>query len=104
MLTDLQIAQKSKMIKINEIAQKINLTIDEIEMYGNYKAKLSYEALNKVKNNKRGKIILVSAINPTPAGEGKSTTTIGLGDALNKIGHQTMICLREPSLGPVMGV
>jgi len=104
MLTDLQIAQKSKMIKINEIAQKINLTIDEIEMYGNYKAKLSYEALKKVKDNKRGKIILVSAINPTPAGEGKSTTTIGLGDALNKIGYQTMICLREPSLGPVMGV
>ena len=97
MLTDLQIAQKSKMIKINEIAQKINLTIDEIEMYGNYKAKLSYEALKKVKDNKRGKIILVSAINPTPAGEGKSTTTIGLGDALNKIGYQTMICLREPA-------
>ncbi|MBI9010086.1 MAG: formate--tetrahydrofolate ligase [Tenericutes bacterium] len=104
MLTDLEIAQKSKMIKISEIAKKINLTQDEIELYGNYKAKLSYEALDKVKNNKRGKIILVSAINPTPAGEGKSTTTIGLGDALNKLGYQTMICLREPSLGPVMGV
>jgi formate--tetrahydrofolate ligase len=104
MLSDLEIAQKSKMIKINEIAEKINLNQDEIEMYGSYKAKLSYEALNKVKNNKRGKIILVSAINPTPAGEGKSTTTIGLGDALNKLGYQTMICLREPSLGPVMGV
>lgn len=104
MLTDLEIAQKSKIIKINEIAKKIKLTPDEIEMYGNFKAKLSYEALNKVKNNKRGKIILVSAINPTPAGEGKSTTTIGLGDSLNKLGYQTMICLREPSLGPVMGV
>lgn len=104
MLTDLQIAQNSEMTKISEIAKKLNLSIDEIEMYGNYKAKISYEAINKVKNNKRGKIILVSAINPTPAGEGKSTTTIGLGDSLNRLGYQTMICLREPSLGPVMGV
>ncbi|XFA98836.1 formate--tetrahydrofolate ligase [Candidatus Izemoplasma sp. B36] len=104
MLTDLQIAQDTKMIKINEIAKKLNLTQDEIELYGNYKAKISYEALEKVKNNERGKIILVSAINPTPAGEGKSTTTIGLGDSLNKLGYQTMVCLREPSLGPVMGV
>ncbi len=104
MLTDLEIAQMSKMITIKEIAKKINLSPDEIEMYGNYKAKISYEALEKVKNNKRGKIILVSAINPTPAGEGKSTTTIGLGDSLNKLGYQTMICLREPSLGPVMGI
>ncbi|XMB73233.1 formate--tetrahydrofolate ligase [Mycoplasmatota bacterium WC30] len=104
MLTDLQIAQKSKMISISEIAKKIKLSSNEIEMYGNYKAKISYEALNKVKNQNRGKIILVSAINPTPAGEGKSTTTIGLGDSLNKLGYQTMICLREPSLGPVMGV
>ncbi len=104
MLSDLEIAQKSTMVKINEIAKKINLSPDEIEMYGSYKAKISYEALEKVKNNKRGKIILVSAINPTPAGEGKSTTTIGLGDSLNKLGYQTMICLREPSLGPVMGV
>jgi formate--tetrahydrofolate ligase len=104
MKTDLEIAQSSKMIPISKIAQKINLSQDEIEMYGNYKAKISYEALNKVSNNPRGKIILVSAINPTPAGEGKSTTTIGLGDSLNKLGYQTMICLREPSLGPVMGV
>ena len=104
MLSDLEIAQKSKMTKISEIAKKLNLTQDDIELYGNYKAKISYDALNKVKQNKRGKIILVSAINPTPAGEGKSTTTIGLGDSLNKLGYQTMICLREPSLGPVMGV
>ncbi len=104
MLTDLQIAQNSEMTKINEIAKKLNLSIDEIEMYGNYKAKISYEAIEKVKQNKRGKIILVSAINPTPAGEGKSTTTIGLGDSLNRLGYQTMVCLREPSLGPVMGV
>lgn len=104
MLSDLEIAQKSTMIKISEIAKKLNLSTDEIEMYGNYKAKISYEALDKVKQNSRGKIILVSAINPTPAGEGKSTTTIGLGDSLNKLGYQTMICLREPSLGPVMGV
>ncbi|MCK4552376.1 MAG: formate--tetrahydrofolate ligase [Tenericutes bacterium] len=104
MLTDLQIAQKSEMIKINEIAKKLNLSQEEIELYGNYKAKISYEALNKVKGKSRGKIILVSAINPTPAGEGKSTTTIGLGDSLNKLGYNTMVCLREPSLGPVMGV
>ncbi len=104
MLTDLEIAQNSKMIKIEEIAKKINLNTDEIEMYGNYKAKISYEALAKVKDNQRGKIILVSAINPTPAGEGKSTTTIGLGDSLNKLGRKTMVCLREPSLGPVFGI
>lgn len=104
MLSDLEIAQKSKMTKISEIAKKLNLSQDDIEMYGNYKAKIGYDALNKIKQNKRGKIILVSAINPTPAGEGKSTTTIGLGDSLNKLGYQTMICLREPSLGPVMGV
>jgi formate--tetrahydrofolate ligase len=104
MLTDLEIAQKSKMITIGKIAKKIKLSQDEIEMYGNYKAKISYEALNKAKDKSRGKIILVSAINPTPAGEGKSTTTIGLGDSLNKLGYQTMVCLREPSLGPVMGV
>jgi len=104
MLTDLQIAQKSKMIRISEIAKKLNLSQEEIELYGNFKAKISYEALNKVKGKPRGKIILVSAINPTPAGEGKSTTTIGLGDSLNKLGYNTMICLREPSLGPVMGV
>ncbi len=104
MLSDLEIAQNSKMTKISDIAKKINLSEDDLEMYGNYKAKISYDALNKVKDRPRGKIILVSAINPTPAGEGKSTTTIGLGDSLNKLGYQTMICLREPSLGPVMGV
>jgi len=104
MLSDLEIAQKSKMVKIDKIAKKLNLSVVEIEMYGNYKAKISYEALAKVKDNPRGKIVLVSAINPTPAGEGKSTTTIGLGDALNKLGHKTMVCLREPSLGPVFGV
>lgn len=104
MLSDLEIAQKTEMKKITDIAKKINLNQDDIDMYGNYKAKISYQALNKVKGNPRGKIILVSAINPTPAGEGKSTTTIGLGDSLNKLGYRTMICLREPSLGPVMGV
>ena len=104
MLTDLEIAQKSTMITIDKIAKKINLSQEEIEMYGSYKAKISYEALNKAKGKERGKIILVSAINPTPAGEGKLTTTIGLGDSLNKLGYQTMVCLREPSLGPVMGV
>ncbi len=104
MLTDLEIAQKAKMAKIDTIAEKIGLKTDELELYGNYKAKVSFEAINRYKNNPRGKIILVTAITPTKAGEGKSTTTIGLGDSIAKLGFNTMIALREPSLGPVMGV
>jgi len=104
MLTDLEIAQKAKMKSVSSIAKKIGLKPSEIEMYGKYKAKVSFDAIDRMSHNEFGKIILVSAINPTPAGEGKSTTTIGLGDALSKLGYNTMIALREPSLGPVMGV
>ena len=101
MLTDLEIAQSAEIIKITEIAKKIGLTEDDLELYGKYKAKVHLDKLN---SGKTGKLILVTAINPTPAGEGKSTTTIGLADALNKIGKNTMVALREPSFGPVMGV
>lgn len=104
MLTDLEIAQKAKIQKINSIAEKIGLNEEDLELYGNYKAKVSFEAIKKFQNNKRGKIVLVTAITPTKAGEGKSTTTIGLGDSIAKLGFKTMIALREPSLGPVMGV
>lgn len=104
MLTDLEIAQKATMQKIGTIAEKIGLKTDDLELYGNYKAKVSFDAINRYKDNPRGKIILVTAITPTKAGEGKSTTTIGLGDSIAKLGFSTMIALREPSLGPVMGV
>ena len=102
MLTDLEIAQKAEILKITEIAKKVGLTEDDLELYGKYKAKIHLDKLNI--NKKDGKLILVTAINPTPAGEGKSTTTIGLADALNRMNHNTMIALREPSFGPVMGV
>ncbi|MBN2696061.1 MAG: formate--tetrahydrofolate ligase, partial [Bacilli bacterium] len=105
MKTDLEIAQAAKMLPIEKIAEKIGLDRSDIETYGPYKAKISLNAvLDKSRYNKDGRVILVSAINPTPAGEGKSTTTIGLGDALNKLGYKAMVALREPSLGPVMGV
>ncbi|WP_153052025.1 formate--tetrahydrofolate ligase, partial [Streptococcus suis] len=84
--------------------EKVGISFDDIELYGKYKAKLSFDKINAVKGNPLGKLILVTAINPTPAGEGKSTVTIGLADALSKIGKKTMIALREPSLGPVMGI
>lgn len=102
MLSDLQIAQQAEILKIKDIAKKINLCEDDLELYGNYKAKIHLDKLNIDKPD--GKLILVTAINPTPAGEGKSTTTIGLADALNKIGKNTVVALREPSFGPVMGV
>ncbi|MDN6119258.1 MAG: formate--tetrahydrofolate ligase [Lactococcus sp.] len=89
---------------ITEIAAKAGIASDAIEQYGNYKAKITFAGLNELEKHDDGKLILVTAINPTPAGEGKSTVTIGLGDALNQLGHQAMIALREPSLGPVMGV
>ena len=104
MLTDLQIAQKAEMKRIDIIAEKIGLNPQDIEFYGNFKAKVSFDAINRYKDNARGKIILVTAITPTKAGEGKSTTTIGLGDSIASLGHKTVIALREPSLGPVMGV
>lgn len=104
MKTDIEIAQSVTLKPITEIVEKVGISFDDIELYGKYKAKLSFDKINAVKDNAPGKLILVTAINPTPAGEGKSTVTIGLADALSKIGKKTMIALREPSLGPVMGI
>ena len=105
MLSDIEIAQQVKMLKISEIAQdRLGIPEDELEPFGHYKAKVSLSYLDSLKNKKDGKLILVTAISPTPAGEGKTTTTVGLGDGLNHIGKKAMICLREPSLGPVFGV
>ncbi len=104
MLTDIQIAQSCKMLPIAEIAKKLDISEDELELYGKYKAKLSNELWDRIKDKKDGKLVLVTAINPTPAGEGKTTTTVGLGQAMAKIGKKVIIALREPSLGPVMGI
>ncbi len=104
MASDIEIAQQAKMQRISEVVSKLGIPEDAIEPYGHYKAKVSLEYLNSLKDRPDGKLILVTAISPTPAGEGKTTTTVGLGDALNRIGKKTMICLREPSLGPVFGV
>ena len=104
MKTDIQIAHKANMVHIKNVAASIGITEDELEFYGKYKAKLSDELAARVESNKDGKLILVTAINPTPAGEGKTTTSIGLGMAMNKIGKKAIIALREPSLGPVFGV
>jgi len=101
---DLKIAQAAKMEKIVDIAAKIGLSSDDLELYGNYKAKIDLGVMEKLKDVENGKVILVTAINPTPAGEGKSTTTVGLGQAFTKIGENAIIALREPSFGPVMGV
>lgn len=102
--SDIDIAQESSMEPIVEIARKIGLEEDDLELFGKYKAKISNAALEKLKSKQSGKIILVTSINPTPAGEGKSTVTVGLGDAFNRIGKKTMIAMREPSLGPTMGI
>ena len=104
MLTDIQIAQNAKMKPIGEVAAALGISEDELIMYGKYKAKLSDELASRVENNPDGKLILVTAINPTPAGEGKTTTTVGLGQAFYKMGKKAVIALREPSLGPVMGI
>ena len=104
MLTDIEIAQRAKMEPIAKIAEKIGVKAEELECYGNDKAKLSGAVWERVKTNSDGKLVLVTAINPTPAGEGKTTTTVGLGQAMAKIGKKAMIALREPSLGPVMGI
>ena len=104
MKSDIQIAQEAEMKPIKNIAEDLGLSEDDIEYYGKYKCKISLDAYEKVKNNKDGKLILVTAINPTPAGEGKSTVTVGLGQALNKMGKKAVIALREPSLGPVFGI
>lgn len=104
MLTDIEIAQNARMLPIHEVAKQAEIPDDALMLYGNYKAKIMPEFLDRVKDRKDGKLILVTAINPTPAGEGKTTTTVGLGEALGKLGKKAMIALREPSLGPVMGV
>lgn len=104
MLTDIEIARQAKMKNIGEVASALNISQDDLEFYGKYKAKLSDELLEKVQDNEDGKLVLVTAVNPTPAGEGKTTVTIGLGDAMAKIGKKAVIALREPSLGPVFGI
>lgn len=102
MLSDLEIAQNAEIISIKDIASSLNLNEDDIELYGKYKAKINLDSIKE--RTQKGKVILVTAINPTPAGEGKSTTTIGLADALNSLNYKTIVALREPSFGPVMGV
>ena len=102
--SDIDIARAAKIKRIDEIAAKLSIPEDDLERYGHYKAKVSLDYFDSLANAPTGKLILVTAINPTPAGEGKTTTTVGLGDALNKIGKRTVICLREPSLGPCFGV
>ncbi len=104
MKTDIEIAQEAVMLPIKEVAAKLNIAEEDLEFYGKYKAKLSDEYQEKVKNNPEGKLVLVTAINPTPAGEGKTTTTVGLGEALGKMNKKAIIALREPSLGPCFGI
>ena len=103
-LTDIEIAQKTELEPIVEVAAKLNIDEDDLELYGKYKAKVSFNLWNKIKNNKDGKMILVTAITPTPAGEGKTTTSVGLTQALVKMGKKAAVALREPSLGPVFGI
>jgi len=104
MASDIEIAQKATMKRITEVAAKLGIADEHLEPYGHFKAKVSLDYVDSLKGKPNGKLILVTAISPTPAGEGKTTTTVGLGDALNRIGKKTVICLREPSLGPVFGV
>ena len=104
MKTDIEIAQANEMLPIKEVAATLSLTEDDLKLYGKYKAKVDIKKINSLSEEADGKLILVTAINPTPAGEGKSTVTVGLGDALTRIGKKAMIAMREPSLGPTMGV
>ena len=104
MKTDIQIAQEAEMIHIREVAAQLGIHEEELELYGNYKAKLSDELMEKVKDRENGKLILVTAINPTPAGEGKTTTSVGLGEAFGRLGKRAVLALREPSLGPCFGI
>src|SRR6187455_73023 len=103
-LSDIEIAQAAKMQRITKVAEKLGIPEDQLVPYGHYKAKVSLEYVDSLAKKKDGKLILVTAISPTPAGEGKTTTTVGLGDALNRIGKKAVICLREPALGPVFGM
>ena len=104
MLSDIEIAQQVEMLPITEVAEKLGIDRDDLELYGKYKAKLSYDLIRKVEERKPGKLVLVTAITPTPAGEGKSTTTVGLAQGLQKIGKKVIVALREPSLGPCFGI
>ena len=104
MKTDIQIAQEAKLMPITEVAEQLGISFDDLELYGKYKAKLSDEYLESIQGNKNAKLVLVTAINPTPAGEGKTTTTVGLGQAFAKLNKKAIIALREPSLGPCFGV
>ena len=104
MKTDIEIAQEAVMLPITEVAKQLGISPDDLELYGKYKAKLSNEYLDSISENKKGKLILVTAINPTPAGEGKTTTSVGLGEAFGKLGKKAVIALREPSLGPCFGI
>lgn len=104
MKSDIEIAQEAEMLHIKEVAEGLGIAEDDLELYGKYKAKLSDELMNRIKNKSDGKLILVTAINPTPAGEGKTTTSVGLGQAFGKLGKKAVIALREPSLGPCFGI
>ena len=104
MKTDIEIAREASMVHIKEVAKKLGIEEDDLELYGKYKAKLSDELWVKIKDRPDGKLVLVTAINPTPAGEGKTTVSVGLGQALCRIGKKATIALREPSLGPCFGI
>ena len=104
MKSDIQIAQEAVMEPITEVAKRLDIREDELELYGKYKAKFSDELLERLKDEPDGKLVLVTAINPTPAGEGKTTTSVGLGQAFGKLGKKAVIALREPSLGPCFGI
>src|SRR3954447_11461831 len=102
--SDIDIAQASKPLRIAEVAKKLGIPDEALSPFGHYKAKIALDYIDTLKGKPNGKLILVTAISPTPAGEGKTTTTVGLGDALQQVGKKTVICLREPSLGPVFGM
>lgn len=104
MLSDIEIAQRAELKPIREIAEKIGIPPEDVENYGQYKAKISLKFTKAVEDRQEGRLILVTAVSPTPAGEGKTTTTVGLGQALAQLDKKVMICLREPSLGPCMGI
>ena len=103
-LSDIEIARQNSMVQIEDVAKKLNLTEESLQKFGHHIAKIDTTKLNDIDKAENGKLILVTAISPTPAGEGKTTTSVGLNDALNKIGKQSIVCLREPSLGPCFGV
>ena len=104
MLSDIEIAQNAKMLKIKDIAKELGIDEEELIPYGHYKAKISQECIDRLESEEDGKLILVTAINPTPAGEGKTTTSVGLAEGMYKIGKKAVLALREPSLGPVFGI